>query len=115
HVQRPAEDAGFDDRAAHEATRQLLLAKPFEPRPEGDVRRRRVLGLEGHEPLDRLHDRETLPLEQKLSREERPVQLTQREGPHITTAALRRSGGGSANSDGRFSSSTRWVTSRSQG
>src|SRR5205823_11335158 len=74
--------------------------------------RRRILRLQGHELRDRLRNRDALPLEKHLPQQKRAVQLAQRHG---TTAAFNRSRGESANSAGRSSSSTRCVTSRSQG
>jgi hypothetical protein len=47
----------------------------LEPRPEPDVHRRGVLGLNSSDPLERTRDRYPAPLEQELTRQQCPVQL----------------------------------------
>ena len=60
-VQRDAKQRGLDRRSLLQRSRQLFLPKAGEPRPERDVRRGRVLGLESTEPLDRARYRQALP------------------------------------------------------
>ncbi len=85
-MQRRAKRTGLDDRAASEAVCQLLLAKAVEPRPERDVRRRRVLRLQCDEPLDGSDRRKSGTLDEQLPSEQRAIQLAQGERPHVTTA-----------------------------
>jgi hypothetical protein len=47
----------------------------LDARPEPDVHRRRILGLDAADPLERLRDRHSTALEQKLACEQRAVQL----------------------------------------
>ena len=114
-MQRPAHHARLHDAPVDQGVRQRALAEPFDTRPEREIRRRRVLRLQRDEPSDGPSDRQPHAPEQQLAAEQRPVQLTGGERPQGTTAAFSRSGGGSANSAGRSSSSTRCVISRSHG
>ena len=86
HVQRRSKRTGLDDRATSESPRQLLLPKAVEPRPERDVRRRRVLRLQRDEPLDGADRRESRALDEQLPSEQRAIQLAQGERLHVTTA-----------------------------
>ena len=58
---------------------ELRDLEAFEPRPEGDVRRGRPLRLERAEALDRARGGQARSLQQELPREQRAVQLPQRE------------------------------------
>ena len=78
-VQRPAHDAGLDDRAVTESVRELLLAKARATRPERDVRRRCVLRLQRDEPRDHVEQGTAGSLEQQLPEQERAIQLAARE------------------------------------
>ena len=78
-MERAAHHSCLDHTPVDERARELLLAEPLEARPERDVRRRRVLRLHRHEPRDRFHDGHPPPLEQQLAREQRAVQLAQRQ------------------------------------
>ena len=86
HVQRRPKRTCLDDRSASEAVRELLLPKAVEPRPERDVRRRRVLRLQRDEPLDRAGGRKPRPLDEQLPGEQRAIQLAEGERLHVTTA-----------------------------
>src|SRR5688500_6204852 len=76
HVDRDADEGALDDALAPECARAVLPAEAFEPRPETDVRRGGVLRLQAADLLERARDRELRPLEQKLPREQRAVQLS---------------------------------------
>jgi hypothetical protein len=78
-VQRDSEECRLDDLVLLERAGQLLLAEARQPCPQRDVRRLRPLRLDRAELLDRLLHPELAPLEQKLAREERTVELPQRE------------------------------------
>src|SRR5207244_3222341 len=59
-----------------------FLPEPVEARPQRDVWRWRVLRLQSNEPLDGSQQRQAPPLREQLSREERAVELAQRDRAH---------------------------------
>jgi hypothetical protein len=103
-VQRDAEEGGLDNQALFKRTRQLLLAKVGEPRPERDVRRQRVLSLQRAEALDGLLDAELPALQQYLPREERAIELAQRQDAFVAQARDV-TGSGRSETDGPMGSS----------
>ena len=71
-----------------ERTREIAEREALEHRPEADVRRRGVLGLQTGDPLERAPDRDPGAGEKELAGEDGPVQRPRRED-HGRTAALR--------------------------
>jgi hypothetical protein len=61
--------------------RKVASLDPRDPCPEPDVARGRVLGLEPRDAFDRSSDREIGTFEEKLTGEERAVELPLGEGP----------------------------------
>ncbi len=80
-VQRPALEQRLDEPPTRQRPGELVALEALEPRPERQVRARRGLRLQAAEPLDRLHGRQAVPLEQELSLEQGAVQLAPREDP----------------------------------
>ena len=78
-VQRPAQESRLDDGSRGQRAGQLLLREPVQPRPERDVRRRRVLRLKRDEAPDGAPHGHTPAVEQHLTEEERAVQVAQRQ------------------------------------
>jgi hypothetical protein len=80
-VQRSAEEERFDDRPPLERRRQLGALEALEPSEQSQIRRRRVLCLQPGELLHGLRHTERLPLDEKLTRQERPVEITSCQDP----------------------------------
>ena len=78
-VDRAAHHDDADDLAVGEQSGQRLGVEPGEPGPEGQIRVRRLLGLQADEVFDGGEDRPVRPLEQQLAGERRPVQRAQTE------------------------------------
>jgi hypothetical protein len=55
--------------------------EPGQPIPQGQVGRRRLLGLDGGDPVDGLDDVELLPPKQQLAPQRCPVELAGSELP----------------------------------
>jgi hypothetical protein len=71
-----------------ERTREIAEREALEHRPETDVRRRGVLGLQTGDPLERAPDRDPGAGEKELAGEDSAVERPRRED-HGRTAALR--------------------------
>jgi hypothetical protein len=74
-VDRRPEERRLNDGAVLEGNGQLVPREPREARPQPDIARWRVLGLESADLLDRVDDREARALEEELPGEECPVQV----------------------------------------
>ena len=74
-MQRPAHHPRLHDAPAGERGSQCALVEPVEPGPEGNVRRRRVLGLQRDEPADAIFD----------THEERAQVLSAQWGVEVST------------------------------
>jgi hypothetical protein len=74
-----AHQRSLHHRAALERAIEVGEGEPYEARPQTDVGRRRVLGLDATDAFERTKDRQRRALEQKLPRQERAVQLPRRE------------------------------------
>jgi hypothetical protein len=75
-VDRRPHQRRLDDGAVLERPRQVFALEAGDPRPEADVPRWCVLGLEAADLLDRLGERQPRPREQQLTLEQRAI-----EGP----------------------------------
>jgi hypothetical protein len=75
-MDRCAHQCRLDGGLALERAGQRVPFEALEPRPEPDVHRRRVLGLDPADPFERPWDRQRGPLEQELAREQGAIQLT---------------------------------------
>ena len=64
---------------AAKAASRSAGSKPIDPVPEGEIRRRRLLRLQGHDPVDGLDNVESLPAQQELPAEGGPVELSRGE------------------------------------
>jgi hypothetical protein len=81
-MDRAPHERRLNDRAALERGGQRSALEPLEPRPQADVHRRRVLGLDPGDPLERPRQRHPAALEQQLAGEQRPVELPLGERAH---------------------------------
>jgi hypothetical protein len=78
-VERRAHQRGLDDRTLAEGPIEPGRVEVDEPRPEREIRRRRLLRLEPAERLDGRGRVEVGPLEEQLPRQRRPVDRAIRE------------------------------------
>ena len=76
-VQGRAHQRALHDRAVAEGRLERGDGERLRPRPQRDIRRVRVLGLEPGEPSDGLLGAPWRALEQRLPEQGRPVQLSQ--------------------------------------
>ena len=106
------------DRPPLQRTLQLVVREAVDASPEPVERREDVLRLQPTDRLERAHDRHAPALEQQLPREQRAVQLAQRQRPHDAAAkrsnrsARRSRSGCCARREGGVSSSSRHAATR---
>ena len=81
HVDRRTHQRGLDDPSVLERGREVAPAEPGDARPEADVTRRRVLGLEPADVLDDGLDRPGGALEEVLAGQQGAVQRPRTQGP----------------------------------
>ena len=84
-VERRAHERCFHDTPTCHRAHEVVGREPVDARPQTDVRRRRPLRLDARHALDGLGDREPVSPEEELSRERRPIQLSESERPHGAT------------------------------
>ena len=65
-MERDAQERGLDDGAGGEGRVEVGGIEADHPVPEGEVRRRRLLRLQGDDPADGLDSVERLPAQQEL-------------------------------------------------
>ena len=75
-MQGDAQQLGLDRSLLGEGGVEVRWIERVETIPQGDVRGRRLLGLEGDQAMDRVDDVEWLTPQQELPREGRPVELS---------------------------------------
>jgi hypothetical protein len=73
-VDRRAHQRRLHDLPPLQRPREVTQGEPVEPRPEADVRGRRVLRLQAADSLERPRHRQPGALEQELPRQQRAVQ-----------------------------------------
>ena len=78
-MERDAQERGLDDDAGGEGCVEVGGIEADHPVPEGEIRRRRLLRLQGHDPADGLDNVESLPAQQELPAEGGPVELSRGE------------------------------------
>jgi hypothetical protein len=78
-MDRRAQQRPLDRRAPLQGAVELVALEPRDPRPQADVNRRRVLGLQAGHPLERPRYRHLSALEQHLARQQGPVERPRAE------------------------------------
>jgi hypothetical protein len=81
-VDRDPHQRALDDLALLQGLRQRDGGEVPQPRPQPEVHRRRVLGLDTAQPLERVRRRSVRALQQQLPREQRPIELPPAERAH---------------------------------
>jgi hypothetical protein len=74
-VDRDAHERPLGDRAPLECVREVVALETCEPRPEADVHRRRVLGLDAADSLQSPWQWEIRALEQQLAGQQGSVEF----------------------------------------
>ena len=74
-MDREAHQRRLDDLAPLERPRQRVALEPGDPRPQPDVHRRRVLGLQGAHGVERVGESRLAALEQALAGEQGAIEL----------------------------------------
>jgi hypothetical protein len=86
-VDRHAHQRRLDHAAVLQRAGQGRALEAGEPRPQPDVHRRRVLGLDAADRFQRARQRHPRSLEQELAGEQRAVELSPRERLHARQCA----------------------------